>query len=80
MTKVGTAMKCNLSQFEAIKPKLIEGGMEITELTSFESCPYLINNLHGEFGEVSNLNPCDIRTSDYNRTRYEEWDEKLFFK
>lgn len=69
------AMKCNQEQFDVIRPILEEHGMEIVNIQSFKVYPYLINNMGGAEGEITNghKNKC-------NRTVYEEWNQDTFLK
>jgi hypothetical protein len=70
-----TAMICSFEQFDAIKQKLIDGGMDIRNLTSFGTHPYLVNNLNNTLGRVSNISYYDLGQ---NRLIYQGWNETLF--
>lgn len=70
------AMRCNQEQFEAIKPKL--EGLKIEDLSSFEDCPFLTNNLRGEKDLISNIGSHD--TQSRGREYVEQWNEKIFLE
>ena len=70
------AMKCTQSQFKEVRGRLEEMGYKISALDNFEVCIFLVNNLAGRNGEVSNLVKHD--SSGYNRTVFEQWNPKLF--
>lgn len=73
------AMKCNKEQFEAVKPKLKDYNYEIVcAAHNFEKCEYLINNLGGYTGQISNVLNEDKRS--YNRTVHETWNETIFLE
>lgn len=69
---IPTAMRCTQEQFEAIKPKLIERGIDVWE---YEFAPYLVNNLFD--------NPLVVamnKLSNIHRKVYEEWNEEIFLR
>lgn len=70
------AMRCTQEQFEAIKPKL--KGLKIEDLSSFEDCPFLTNNLRGEKDLISNIGSHDAQSR--GREYVEQWNEKVFLE
>lgn len=74
--KKAIAMKCNQEQFDTIKPKLKY--LTIKYMEPFDEVPYLINNLSGINGLISNT--AKHKAKDYNRTVFETWNEKVFLE
>ena len=73
------AMKCTEEQFNAIKPILKENSLIITDsINRFTSTPYLVNNVSGAAGLVSNVYPG--LKNDYKRTVFEEWNQDTFLE
>ena len=70
-------MRCNSQQWEEIKPILEKHKIKIFDISyRFDSCPYLVNNLDGILGEISNSPHKNI----YNRTVFEEWNQDVFLE
>lgn len=69
------AMRCTQEQFEAIKSKLTG---DLLGLSEFEHDMYLINNLSGMKGIISNVS--ELFKTDHNREVYEEWNERIFLE
>lgn len=70
------AMKCTQEQFDAIRPKL--KGVEVRNLSMFNVCNYLINNLYGDSNVISNVS--ESSRMNHNRVVHEEWNEEIFLK
>lgn len=71
-------MRCTEEQFYAIKPKLEKSGFIIESIGPFSMVNYLVNNLQGDLGIVSNVDFGVER--DHGRTIFEEWDEEKFLE
>ncbi len=76
--KKAIAMRCTQEQFDAVEPNLNKNNLYIHKIDSFITHPYLVNNLHGEKGIISNA--CEKYKKDFNREVYEEWNEKVFLE
>ena len=70
------AMRCTQEQFDAVRSKLV--GLKVRNLSAFGNCPYLVNNLEGEKGIISNI--LNLHKSRCNRQVFEEWNEKTFLE
>lgn len=72
------AMRCTQSQFEEIKPKLKGVHTYDVDFYLYSRSPYLINNLSGKKGAISNIP--EHYKSDYSREVHEEWNERIFLE
>jgi hypothetical protein len=72
------AMKCSQEQFNQIKPILEERELIIKNLDPFDDYPYLVNDLGGDLGLVSNISPANKIT--WDREVFEEWDQDIFLQ
>lgn len=70
------AMKCSKEQFDAVKGKLV--GAIIDDISSFESCSYLVNNYSNQTLVISNIN--GLTKSNYGRQVLEEYCEKTLLE
>src|SRR6478735_4893214 len=71
------AMRCNQEQFDKIKPKLVESGYNISNISHFGKYPYLVSNYR-----CSNLvsNVCVNSYRDNGRVVHETWNEQIFLE
>jgi hypothetical protein len=67
------AMKMTQEEFDSIKMLL-----DIKQLDSFSSCPYLVNNFQGIFKTITNVSIYSKK--DFNRKVYEYFDKDIFLK
>lgn len=75
---IPTAMRCTQEQFEAIKPKMIERGCELEQITDFEEMPYL-EAFKVKF--TKNVVVTNVKeTQDVKTKIYEEWNEEIFLR
>jgi len=73
------AMKCNQSQFDAIKPILEYNNKKILKVTDFNKFPYLVNVKDTIFNTVSPpIAQATLR--DWTLDVYEEWNPFLFLE
>lgn len=72
------AMKCTQEQFNKVIKILKTYNMNICEITSFDNCEYLTNNLEGFNYRISNI--MDFAKNDKGRKVYETFNAKTFFK
>lgn len=71
------AMKCNASQYEKIKPILLQNGFKEVSITCFKQYPYLINNFSQTEKRLGN--GCRAHLSN-DRKLFEEWNEDIFLE
>ena len=77
------AMRCNQEQFDAIKPRLIKGGVIIGSMSpNFSKCNYLINNGMHTKCVIGN---CMEKYADGgflgdHRSVFHVWNEEIFLK
>jgi len=70
------AMKCTQEQFESIKPKLEKNGIRISNMSSFEKDPFLVNNAFSD-----ELCVCNFSSKNRNdRELFETWNEQIFLE
>ena len=65
------AMKCTEEQFNSIKDKL----RKYSNITDFNLAPYLVNNLGGNLGHISNV--MDMDESNFKREVYETFNAEI---
>jgi len=70
------AMNCTQEQFESIKPKLDKAGIRISNMSSFEKDPFLINNAFGYELCVCNFSSKNKK----DRELFETWNERIFLE
>jgi len=71
------AMRCTQKQFDKIKNKLSHLSFIMMD-DDFTEGTYLINNLSGVIGSISNIE--EEGKNSYDRTVFEEWDEDVFLE
>ena len=73
------AMRCNASQYEEIKPLLLQNGFDdslVTQLNNY-NC-YLVNNNLGRDFKLNNLS--NDSKSSFDRTVFETWNKDIFLE
>jgi len=71
-------MNCSKEQFNKIRPKLEKANYSFSGSFSFEYYHYLTNNYNNNNNNIGNIH--SISKNDYNRTVFEEWNEKIFLE
>lgn len=72
------AMKCNKEQFNSIKPILEANSYKFSTIYLFSVAPYLVNNINGEKGIISNTD--EHRKDSMRRNVFEEWNQDIFLE
>ena len=67
-------MKCTQEQFDSIKGLL----GNVVLLANFKNCPYLVNNIGGDLGFISNVTKNNSK--DWGREVHEEWNAQVFLE
>ena len=70
------SMACAQEQWDELRPILKANGKRVENIGSFEKYTYIVNNIGGDLGLISNIQKGSI--SNYNRQVHETYDKEIF--